>query len=1536
MILDSFPFNTESEEFDEELESIGAVDSDDEVINSASPTSSLKPEKPRVNRVFFRCHKCPYQTQIQHLLDRHVTKHLYQLFQCPSCDYSDEDHWTFVDHWVMHHQQADIIQCSFCSFNCNHPRALKLHITDHLPVEMIDCSMCEFSSDSADFMKSHIEAHHTEVYNYEHFDEMMNEHELIEHSQNIVQPVLDSPESNKNSTKAKSSKETTDTDDSKEMKPTFAVKTLKSGCGTAGHYNCFCSPCSPQQPELESPLSPEFHWASTPKDNWEKSGLPISLQLGFGKSGKRHGRSSKCKQQQSKRALKTRRKSQPLPVRPSRSRPRTRPNRSDPGRADPAKQQNQQTQRSKPNRADSEPGPDNKKAAGLKAPNDNARRKYLCRICNYSTDAKHRITYHNDHIHYIKYKCQYCPVINTKYGLMKHVKMEHGVVLTIRSGRWRNFTRIRTGKLVKDIDSCRGMKHSGQNSRHSEAGNSEQNDELQTNQSIPKLESQSRILKCYNCSYKTKFKSLMRRHVLLHLPEGQFSCTKCNFKENRTAVFANHVKSHSQSKGSFDCCFCSFSAANMISFIMHLNTHRGVDSYYCSKCKYSSPGSASLHRHVQVYHVEKHTCPECHDCGSKSWVLWHIKKRHPTFELMPLKLKPKPLTQKKISSSGVASNLRSRIATEKAFCRKIKDGSRDTVKKEVLCCKTCEYQTEKEDLLTRHEAKHILLKCPICGLVFRKRHTFALHLIKHNPPKSRFKCFYCQHVSKCSRDVCQHLAVHLAALKEDKCPKCEFSCLRPRTLRQHITDGSTGSNSLVLGSSKSLSKTSEVIPSTSADIKASDSRTATASELTESKKAKLSFEGESTLEYHKKTYADEPKHSLQSAIQYSDQHTSRSAIRSSDRHASGSAIHSSDHHTSGSELYQCNDCRYKTKIKPLMRNHVRLHLPEGQFVCSVCGFKENKTSPFVNHLKTHSASGDAFKCCYCTYSTEVKYCIEQHLCHHRSVGTHYCSKCEYSCAQIGGLTKHMANYHGKLYACSVCPKVDSKFRIVQHFKRCHPSLSFKDHPPHRAQLTQKKGNAVDAASDTTKRGADKKLSPPKTVRGDGESIDLLETQKSGMAEMPKYSNTYISPKRVEQTAADVRFSVKSSGPGEIPKQLETPSKSKLVGKHSSSFLNLKNGIATKKQDDGKSLQHVPSTTNDTTTDNTDVSPNQSFGSSVYSQFNLFTGSVQSEDSAVSQLDCPDCDFRTIREDLYQRHVAKHAPLVCLVCSLSIKDPSHFTAHLISHNQCSKQSASTPYKCHYCGHVSKRSANLFCHLAVHLDALKKFDCPLCEFCTNRGDLLRSHFSNHSKSPRNITKTLQFDKEPLKSETDPEATLDTTVSPSQSMIYSGNQKSADSSQIERMQDSEVSLALLNSWGCSENRSDQSFSKTEANVISVSDQNIVAETIQTLSSGGVISSRLASNQGNRGINESCQESTSTSHVYPTSSNPGECPSIVPVSSTIMPLAYPAVTPDISVAQPLSQNNTTSNTNIPETQASSGQSESWKDFINRYRKIQ
>ncbi|XP_063613860.1 uncharacterized protein LOC134787094 isoform X2 [Penaeus indicus] len=148
----------------------------------------------------------------------------------------------------------------------------------------------------------------------------------------------------------------------------------------------------------------------------------------------------------------------------------------------------------------------------------------------------------------------------------------------------------------------------------------------------------ARVFTCYICSYKTRRKADLRKHMVIHTGEKQYKCEVCGQEFSVNSSYTRHMRIHSGEKP-YKCTTCGKDFRSGGTLKQHMVKHTGARNFICEVC-----GSSFSLRHHYTAHWKLHSGDmpiKCKVCSisfrNYSALRHHRKKNHPKEEAHRLK-----------------------------------------------------------------------------------------------------------------------------------------------------------------------------------------------------------------------------------------------------------------------------------------------------------------------------------------------------------------------------------------------------------------------------------------------------------------------------------------------------------------------------------------------------------------------------------------------------------------------------------------------------------------------------------------------------------------------------------------------------------------------------------------------------------------------------------------------------------------------------------------------------------------------------------
>ncbi|XP_056596714.1 zinc finger protein 667 [Triplophysa dalaica] len=112
----------------------------------------------------------------------------------------------------------------------------------------------------------------------------------------------------------------------------------------------------------------------------------------------------------------------------------------------------------------------------------------------------------------------------------------------------------------------------------------------------------------------------------------------------------------------------------------------------------------------------------------------------------------------------------------------------------------------------------------------------------------------------------------------------------------------------------------------------------------------------------------------------------------------------------GEKPFKCPHCHYCTRLKASLIQHLRVHTGEKPYKCSQCSYASIDRSSLRRHSRTHTQERP-YCCQYCPYSSIQKKSLDLHSRRHHTGESFPCHLCQYSTADRQLLVRHIKKHH---------------------------------------------------------------------------------------------------------------------------------------------------------------------------------------------------------------------------------------------------------------------------------------------------------------------------------------------------------------------------------------------------------------------------------------------------------------------------------------------------------------------------------------------
>ncbi|XP_016401214.1 zinc finger protein 667-like [Sinocyclocheilus rhinocerous] len=112
----------------------------------------------------------------------------------------------------------------------------------------------------------------------------------------------------------------------------------------------------------------------------------------------------------------------------------------------------------------------------------------------------------------------------------------------------------------------------------------------------------------------------------------------------------------------------------------------------------------------------------------------------------------------------------------------------------------------------------------------------------------------------------------------------------------------------------------------------------------------------------------------------------------------------------GDKPFKCPHCHYCARLKASLIQHLRVHTGEKPYKCLQCYYASIDRSSLRRHLRTHTQE-KPYRCQYCPYSSIQKKSLDLHSWRHHTGESFPCQLCQYSTPDRQLLVRHKRKHH---------------------------------------------------------------------------------------------------------------------------------------------------------------------------------------------------------------------------------------------------------------------------------------------------------------------------------------------------------------------------------------------------------------------------------------------------------------------------------------------------------------------------------------------
>merc|ERR1719186_1814603 len=284
---------------------------------------------------------------------------------------------------------------------------------------------------------------------------------------------------------------------------------------------------------------------------------------------------------------------------------------------------------------------------------------YKCNDCDYSTETKRYLKYHQTTHQAAKYRCEICSITKRKiYEMKRHMKKVHGVrkveyLCENENFEVRHYLRRHchySNTKLSALTNHLKIKHKhtdGVCDKNCTLGNTvnkdiDDNTDNEEEEENLLEKDEGKEYSCDKCIYKTTKLIYFQDHIA---GSGKFKkCLWCNKhftcdntkkENNRLALrYSKHLqKEHESANTAYKCLQCLIIFKSVKHLEQHVVTeHQLGIMFHCDQCTYSSHLYRNLKLHKETHGEANFPCPDCSHLAKSSRCLnKHVYERHTIF-----------------------------------------------------------------------------------------------------------------------------------------------------------------------------------------------------------------------------------------------------------------------------------------------------------------------------------------------------------------------------------------------------------------------------------------------------------------------------------------------------------------------------------------------------------------------------------------------------------------------------------------------------------------------------------------------------------------------------------------------------------------------------------------------------------------------------------------------------------------------------------------------------------------------------------------
>ncbi|KAF5299924.1 hypothetical protein FQR65_LT09319 [Abscondita terminalis] len=472
--------------------------------------------------------------------------------------------------------------------------------------------------------------------------------------------------------------------------------------------------------------------------------------------------------------------------------------------------------------------------------------------------------------------------------------------------------------------------------------------------------------------------------------EAAFTYVKQHFRQDKLSLSTKKRKVRVGSRNSnakknkniLKCTICQEVKSTKIQYLKHLEGHIGTP-ITCRRCRKTFNNDASFQWHLSNLCSYRHKLLtnkyKCSQCPKEFWMQAHLYVHQIGHK------------RNNCSHCGLVFSKYINLKNH------LKEQHNITLQKPSFKCKICTKSYVKRRSLYRHLGCHYKFVCLDCGCVSKTAEEHDNHLVTHKDDKP-WKCVKCgdkfsrrqlyfNHLKRHDRYKCltckENFASQSHALRHKKhghvvkgleprmyCPYCPSTFFRSLSLQIHLDKHRDKGTTL------------------------------------QCKFCVKSFQ--TPRQYFKHCLTTTHDENSPDKEFFVCEHCGKQFTK---KHVFEKHLH----RFHGQQLgpYSCNYCEYKTRFRPNLSRHLKLHFTkQNEYMCDHCGKYFSNVAVLNDHIKYVHKEEKLLHCTKCDKSFKRNSELNRHLHTHSDIRPYCCEMCPNTYKRISHLRRHEENAHG--------------------------------------------------------------------------------------------------------------------------------------------------------------------------------------------------------------------------------------------------------------------------------------------------------------------------------------------------------------------------------------------------------------------------------------------------------------------------------------------------------------------------------------------